>query len=33
MLNITDFYADRYGMGLVLAGGKNTGIGRFVIAE
>lgn len=27
------FCAERWGCGLVLAGGKNTGIGRFVIAE
>lgn len=29
MLNITDFYGSRWGLGIVLAGNKNSGIGRY----
>ena len=27
--NITDFYAVKYGLGVVLAGNQNTGFGRY----
>ena len=29
MLNKTDFYGSRWGLGIVLAGNKNSGIGRY----
>lgn len=29
MLNTTDLYGEKYGMGIVLAGGENSGIGRY----